>query len=204
MPTYTLNNTATDIDSALQKVVGATTTPLDQNPNMVTSGGVKAYVDTQIGSLNSSVSATLTELENKQTAVSLGRSSQYSTTSENFQIVPLTVQGQTNFLTDNGNNTFTLLQGSYLLWFSFQFKTYVTNHEFEMEVRLQASSGMSDFSGIGTFRGTNGAYTPEQLLNGNYRYVNQDTTFSLQIRDEPEINTYPVYIKNVEFTILKV
>jgi len=47
MSTYTLNNSAGDIDEALQKVVAVTTTPLDGNPNMVTSGGVKAYVDAQ-------------------------------------------------------------------------------------------------------------------------------------------------------------
>ena len=63
MPTYTLNNTATDIDSALQKVVGATTTPLDQNPNMVTSGGVKAYVDTQDTALETSISTIQSELD---------------------------------------------------------------------------------------------------------------------------------------------
>ena len=51
MPTYTLNNSATDIDSALQKVVSATTTPTDLSPLMVTSGGVKAYVDTQVDGL---------------------------------------------------------------------------------------------------------------------------------------------------------
>lgn len=62
MPTYTLNNTAGDIDSALQKVVGANTTPIDNSPNMVTSGGVKSYVDnisdaleTQVNNLSSIV-----------------------------------------------------------------------------------------------------------------------------------------------------
>tara|TARA_B110000977_G_C10916155_1_gene431213 strand:+ start:140 stop:739 length:600 start_codon:yes stop_codon:yes gene_type:complete len=55
MATYTLNNSAGDIDDALQKVVAVTTTPLDGNPNMVTSGGVKAYVDTAVTSLNTTV-----------------------------------------------------------------------------------------------------------------------------------------------------
>ena len=55
MPTYTLNNSAEDIDNALQKVVAVTTTPLDGNPNMVTSGGVKAYVDTQDTALEAQV-----------------------------------------------------------------------------------------------------------------------------------------------------
>ena len=55
MSTYTLNNSAEDIDNALQKVVAVTTTPLDGNPNMVTSGGVKAYVDTQDTALEAQV-----------------------------------------------------------------------------------------------------------------------------------------------------
>jgi hypothetical protein len=55
MSTYTLNNSAGDIDSALQKVVSATTTPTDGSPLMVTSGGVKAYVDTAVTSLNTTV-----------------------------------------------------------------------------------------------------------------------------------------------------
>jgi len=63
MPTYTLNNTATDIDSALQKVVAVTTTPIDGNPNMVTSGGVKAYVDTQDTALETSISTIQSELD---------------------------------------------------------------------------------------------------------------------------------------------
>ena len=57
MSTYTLNNSATDIDDALQKVVAVTTTPLDGNPNMVTSGGVKAYVDTQDTALETQILA---------------------------------------------------------------------------------------------------------------------------------------------------
>lgn len=47
MSTYTLTNTASVVDASIQKVANATTTPTDSSPLMVTSGGVKAYVDTQ-------------------------------------------------------------------------------------------------------------------------------------------------------------
>tara|TARA_R110000772_G_scaffold57632_3_gene130363 strand:- start:798 stop:1421 length:624 start_codon:yes stop_codon:yes gene_type:complete len=57
MATFTLTNSAGDIDSALQKVVSATTTPTDGSPLMVTSGGVKAYVDTQDTVLETSIVA---------------------------------------------------------------------------------------------------------------------------------------------------
>tara|TARA_R110000782_G_scaffold264641_1_gene357911 strand:- start:347 stop:946 length:600 start_codon:yes stop_codon:yes gene_type:complete len=55
MAEYTLTNSAAVVDASIQKVANATTTPLDGNPNMVTSGGVKAYVDTAVISLNTTV-----------------------------------------------------------------------------------------------------------------------------------------------------
>jgi effector-binding domain-containing protein len=58
MGEYTLSNSAAVVDASIQKVAGATTTPIDGSPLMVTSGGVKAYVDTQI--TNNPVTATLT------------------------------------------------------------------------------------------------------------------------------------------------
>lgn len=49
MPTYTLSNTAADIDSAITRVASADTTPTDASQNMVTSGGVKGYIDNELG-----------------------------------------------------------------------------------------------------------------------------------------------------------
>ena len=51
MAEYTLTNSAAVVDASIQKVANATTTPTDGSPLMVTSGGVKAYVDTQIGAI---------------------------------------------------------------------------------------------------------------------------------------------------------
>ena len=51
MAEYTLTNTAAVVDASIQKVANATTSPLDGSPLMVTSGGVKAYVDDQISSI---------------------------------------------------------------------------------------------------------------------------------------------------------
>ena len=100
MSNYILNNTAEEIDLAIGKVANATTTPLDDNSNMVTSGGVKAYVDTQVGALNTTVNDLVAQSNvtnnvaslfatpisttgpRNQTSVSLniGEFSQYSTT----------------------------------------------------------------------------------------------------------------------------
>ena len=49
--TFNLTNTATEVNTALQAVVGADTAPTDGSVNMVTSDGVFTYVGTQIGAL---------------------------------------------------------------------------------------------------------------------------------------------------------
>ena len=53
MSTFNLTNTATEVNTALQAVVGADTAPTAASVNMVTSGGVKTYVDNQVGDLGS-------------------------------------------------------------------------------------------------------------------------------------------------------
>jgi len=55
MAEYTLTNTAAVVDASIQKVAGADTTPTDGSPSMVTSGGVKAFVDTEVGAVDSRV-----------------------------------------------------------------------------------------------------------------------------------------------------
>ena len=49
MSSYTLSNNAADIDAAISSVVSADATPTDGSQNMVTSGGVKTYVDGTVG-----------------------------------------------------------------------------------------------------------------------------------------------------------
>ena len=48
MAEYTLSNSAAIIDSAITRVASADDTPVANSQNMVTSAGVKTYVDTQI------------------------------------------------------------------------------------------------------------------------------------------------------------
>lgn len=45
MSSYTLSNNAADIDAAISSVVGADAIPTGGSQNMITSGGVRAYVD---------------------------------------------------------------------------------------------------------------------------------------------------------------
>ena len=56
MSSYTLTNTAADIDSAIARVVTADSAPIDNSSNMVTSGGVKQYFDEKITTLNTQIS----------------------------------------------------------------------------------------------------------------------------------------------------
>ena len=48
MPEYTLSSPAAVIDAAISSVAGADNTPTASSQNMVTSGGVKNYVDNQL------------------------------------------------------------------------------------------------------------------------------------------------------------
>lgn len=57
MSSFTLTNIATDIDSAITRVVGADTAPTTASQNMVTSGGVKAAIDA-IGSGSAAIITT--------------------------------------------------------------------------------------------------------------------------------------------------
>jgi hypothetical protein len=68
MPSYTLTNNASDIDSALSRVVAAETVPSTGSQNMVTSGGVKNYVDTEVTGLDSRVTTAESDISALQAA----------------------------------------------------------------------------------------------------------------------------------------
>ena len=68
MPSYTLTNNASDIDSALSRVVAAETVPSTGSQNMVTSGGVKNYVDTEVAGLDSRLTTAETDITALQAA----------------------------------------------------------------------------------------------------------------------------------------
>lgn len=51
MSTFSLSNIGSEINDAIVKVHGADTTPTNASTNMVTSGGVKDYVDNKVSSI---------------------------------------------------------------------------------------------------------------------------------------------------------
>lgn len=57
MPNYVLDSSASNINSAINKVVGITSTPTAGNGNTVTSSGVKTYVDNSSAAVQASVNA---------------------------------------------------------------------------------------------------------------------------------------------------
>lgn len=82
MSSYTLTNNASDIDSALSRVVAAETVPSTGSQNMVTSGGVKNYVDTEVNALDSRVTTAESDISALQARTA--RVARYSRTANTF------------------------------------------------------------------------------------------------------------------------
>ena len=117
MATFTLTNSAGDIDSALQKVVSATTTPTDGSPLMVTSGGVKAYVDTQDAALETQILANTTAIASSGLkAATLSAASGYKYWYDTNLYIPFTEQNDPDNLISVTSGVITLQSaGTYLI-----------------------------------------------------------------------------------------
>jgi hypothetical protein len=81
MPSYTLTNNASDIDSALSRVVAAETVPSTASQNMVTSGGVKNYVDTEVSALDTRLTTAESGITALQAGLKVARYSRAALTS---------------------------------------------------------------------------------------------------------------------------
>ena len=113
MPSYTLTNNASDIDSALSRVVAAETVPSTGSQNMVTSGGVRNYVDTAIAGVDADTSAIEADVTALQTTVNsffpsatltLPTTTYYSST-----VINTWVESDPNgFINFTGGSTFSL------------------------------------------------------------------------------------------------
>ena len=68
MSNYILNNTASDIDTALGKVLSPDTSPQDTD-NLVTSGGVKTYVDSAVANIDTDTDSLQADVAALQTTV---------------------------------------------------------------------------------------------------------------------------------------
>lgn len=72
MSEYTLSNSAAVIDSAITRVASADSEPTANSQNMVTSTGIKAYVDTEITDIEAGFDTGYTDLTNSGTVSSAG------------------------------------------------------------------------------------------------------------------------------------
>ena len=78
MSEYTLSNSAAVIDAAISSVAGADNAPTANSQNMVTSGGVKNYVDTAIAGVDADTAAIEADVLELQQTVFTGETINFS------------------------------------------------------------------------------------------------------------------------------
>lgn len=124
MAEYTLTNSAAVVDASIQKVANATTTPTDSSPLMVTSGGVKAYVDTQDTALEAQILANTAAIAVQSSSVKQAVFSFPDTTFHSSQsltgwtLLSDNTGGVTYTSNGTSNGTFTLGSGVWVGFFS--------------------------------------------------------------------------------------
>ena len=232
MSSFTLTNTAGDIDSAISRVVGADTTPTAASQNMVTSSGIKSALENLATSntftVNSFAPSSIDKLEGGLGALdstlptsaavknyvdavgglkaaSFKRTAEFIVQNESYQTIPITAEGDP--ILSVANNIATIPAGTYLMWHSFQYKGPgdISTATYGMDLNINVTSGMSGFSGLGLWESgvPTSSYRTAVRLNGAIKTVTQPTSFRLQMRDDPSQNTYQQYIRNLNWTFLK-
>ena len=211
MSEYTLSNSAAVIDAAISSVAGADNTPTTSSQNMVTSGGVRNYVDTAIAGVDTDTSAIEADVLALQAGKTAGavvtRTAEFSVNSESYQTIPLTVSRQNDFLSASGNDI-TITAGHYLMWHQFQWKSQYSGYTARPQININVLSGDSNFFGsmANPLYPENGYDTWQTAvrLTAFYNYVSSDTTFRMQLRDDPENGTNTQYVKNLSWLFLKI
>jgi hypothetical protein len=117
MAEYTLTNSAAVVDASIQKVANADTTPVDASPNMITSGGVKAYVDAQDTTLEAQVLANTTAIANSGLkAATLSAANGYKGIYDSNLYIPFTEQSDPdNLISVSSGNIKLQSAGTYLI-----------------------------------------------------------------------------------------
>lgn len=169
MSEYTLSNSAAVIDAAISSVAGADAAPTAGSQNMVTSGGVKTYVDGAVGVFaGKTITTEATGIGNTDNDTSI------PTSAAVVDYVPkavygLTNQGSTNVtgvlpivaISDSSNlgslnsGTITLPAGAYVLSFSGEFN--------RINAQIFSNRYYISLQHNGIYRGNNPIpiYTPE-------------------------------------------
>jgi hypothetical protein len=122
MAEYTLTNSAAVVDASIQKVANADTTPTDGSPLMVTSGGVKSYVDTADTALETQILANTAAIAGS--GVKTAKLTVTNGSSSSDYTFPFSVSVDPDSLVSVSNNTVSLPNaGTYLVGFSGSFSS---------------------------------------------------------------------------------
>jgi len=179
MSSYTLSNNAADIDAAISSVVGADATPTAGSQNMVTSGGVRAYVDGAVGDFaGKTITTEATGIENTDDDTSIPTSAAvigyvpkavYGLVNQGSTnvtgVLPIVEISDSNNLGNLNSGTITLPAGAYVLSFSGEFnKLNAATFNASYYISLQHN---------GNYRGSNPIpkYTPEDEANYPSIYI---------------------------------
>lgn len=226
MAEFPLTNTASDVDVALQKVVGITTTPLPSNINTITSGGVHAALQT-LNHTNMDAGFLVTEaegIENNDTdtqiptcaavkglvdgstsitsITTLSRASEYTLASETYTNVPSVVINGSNIVAV-GDGTYTISAGVYAFEGSAELYASGSSYVGFGYAQLRIAAGSGAFALDSTMEHTTDTYT-QKTIGTQVLYFPSDTNLILQFRDNPANATYQVRVQNISFSFLKI
>jgi len=197
MSEYTLSNSAAVIDAAISSVAGADATPTAGSQNMVTSGGVKTYVDGAVGVFaGKTITTEATGIENTDNDTSIPTSaavvdyvsskvslSAYGGSSvgvvsrplsTNQAPVPLTTTTLSGDITTNGTSFTLSKSGLYLVVYSVDLSTnasfsgYATYFKFANIVTISSERNPTNYT-VNTIKYL-AAGTYSAALYGIYNY----------------------------------
>jgi hypothetical protein len=214
MSTFNLTNTATQVDTAIQAVVGADTAPTDASVNMVTSGGVKTYVDNVVGDLGSktvtteSVGIASTDNDtsiptsaavNDAIAANILKIATYEKASGNTAssiVIPVTETSDPGNIGSVSSGTVNLGSGTYLVSYTGEF---------------EESDGQSDDYYDVEFRHNGTALFADRINEtGNNVYVKRGQSIIVSSASSQTVDIYLaenpstfIYYRNVKLTVVK-
>jgi hypothetical protein len=166
MPEYVLSNSAAVIDSAITRVASADTTPTNTSQNMVTSGGVKSYIDDELGDfIGKTVTTESTGIDSTDNDASIptcaavndaisssgfkvasyGRLAAFN--GNYSQVIPITELYDPHNIGAVANGTVTLGAGTYLVEYSGDFQRLYNSDEgdvFYIKLRHNGSTKTND------------------------------------------------------------
>lgn len=166
MAEYTLTNTAAVVDASIQKVANADTTPIDSSPNMVTSGGVKAFVDAADTALEAQILANTQAIvtSSVKTAKLTAADGSVGGTSTSSTTIPLAVISDPDLLVSVTNGVVSLPNaGTYFVGFSGRFSSSTYNTYYSTFTFDRKTSRLWDEK------------TQGSSLQGSFNYVSVET-----------------------------